>query len=55
MNWKRIALELFFQRYGKRCILCSKIVHLIKDSHFEMKYDQCYLMHKKCKAKEDSE
>jgi hypothetical protein len=51
MKWKKMALELFFFRFGRRCVLCSKLVDTA-DAHIEIRDKEYYLMHKACKAQE---
>jgi hypothetical protein len=54
MNWKKLAITLYFKLYGQRCVLCSNLVEY-KDVHIEISDKEHYLMHMKCKVKEDSE
>jgi hypothetical protein len=51
MKWKEFAIQLYFRIHGRRCVLCSKIVEL-KDAYIELKDNEHYLMHKRCKIQE---
>jgi hypothetical protein len=51
MKWKKLALTLYFQLHGRRCVLCSKPVDA-ENAHIEIRDKEYYLMHKVCKAQE---
>ena len=50
MNWKEMALKLYSKLYGRRCVVCSKIVET-QDSHIEVRDAEYHLMHSVCKEK----
>lgn len=62
MKWKKLALTLYMRMYGRRCVICSKIVEE-KDAHIEAlkcrsmyqisgkDVDYC-LMHEACRTQE---
>lgn len=52
MKWKKMALVLYRKLYGRRCVLCSKIVENTADMHIEIRYDEYHLMHMLCKIQE---
>lgn len=47
-----MALVLYRKLYGRRCVLCSKIVENTADMHIEIRYDEYHLMHMLCKTQE---
>jgi len=54
MKWKKMALILYRKLYGRRCVLCSKIVEGTDDMHIELRDDEYYLMHAVCKTQEET-
>jgi len=50
MNWKELALQLYFQLFGRRCVVCSLPV-AVEEVHIETRDKECYLMHLGCKEK----
>lgn len=54
MKWKKMALMLYRKLYGRRCVLCSKIVENTIDMHIEIREDEYHLMHVHCKAQEET-
>lgn len=51
MKWKAMALRLYMQMHGRRCVLCSKPVE-VKEAHIEIRDKEYYLMHTECKDSE---
>ena len=49
MYWKDIALTVYFKVFGRRCVLCSKLV-VKEDAHLEQRDGELYLIHKQCKG-----
>ena len=53
MKWKKMALSLYRKLYGRRCVLCSKIVEDTTDMHIEIRDEDYHLMHASCKTQEE--
>ena len=49
MEWKGIALRMYFKLYGRRCVICSKPVNP-EDAHLELRDTELHLMHEQCKG-----
>jgi hypothetical protein len=54
MKWKTLALTLYFQMHGRRCVLCSKLVDL-REAHIDIRDKEYYLMHLACAEKEKTQ
>jgi hypothetical protein len=52
MKWKKLALEMYFKLYSRRCVLCSNRVETV-DAHIEIRDKEYFLMHKLCKTQEE--
>lgn len=49
-NWRKLAVEMYFQRFGRRCVRCSKPV-AVKDFtlHRILGSTELLLTHRRCK------
>ena len=54
MKWKKMALILYRKLYGRRCVLCSKIVEDTTDMYIELRDNEYHLMHEKCRIQEEA-
>jgi hypothetical protein len=47
-DWQSLAVEMYFRRYGRRCVRCSKIVEA-KDALLHKDGTEIVLTHVRCK------
>ena len=48
LHWRKLAIEMYFRTYGRRCVRCSKLVKEPDAALYYMATGELLLVHQRC-------